>query len=952
LPFKSKEGQIIWEDPTPEIVAKTRREILCPEEEEVLFPKAEEIQKSLAGAIKYARPVRNIYDTIGNLLKTDLGGADIIVPVYNSFHIVEPCIKSVLERTSWPFNLIIVDDQSDDYVKEQLEKLASDDRVTLIRNKKNRGFSASVNRGIRAGRGKYICLLNSDVIVTPMWMTKMVMALEADPRNQIVNPATNNTAIINVPLSPGASYMDMNRVFEQYSDRRYPDIMPTGFCFTFRRDLISKVGLFDESYTNYGEESDFWMRVITHLEGSTYPKYRAVMADDTYIFHERESSFSSLGKEKHQGFRGEASGRFHALWPQYNHWKKTYNVDRSLGDLREIVPTNILNERDPLYRICWVVYSTAFCGGMKYIADIVNEINERGGDARVALIKRDKDRPVETMGDLRTGPIVFENEEDFVTTFNQRVFGNGILVAATVETAPLVANLCARFKKLHSLMHVQSYEPDLIEEEAGKKELKEAYSYIPEIISNSKWITNTLKTELNLKPFATISPGVDTRLFYPRDRSKGDERLTVMIPLINSYPFKGYNRGVQLVQQLWNQSVDRGMDLRIMVYGSYNIPESYGTVVALGEVPQPRLAHLLGTEVDVFVDPAHVHSYGMPCLEAMASGVPVVTWDNKGIREYVKDGQNGILVPNGLDTVNMAAKILDVLANTKKRHQLSRRGLRVVEKHDRQKSVDKVIHTIETHMGYKVTQRRIVVVTPHLRKHGGPTTILNLANLLSARGHHVSVTSIYKDINPEVTDYTELPIDFDYNNIPECDILISNSDNPMNDLFTNLPQAKKKIMLKLSHNPRFQQLENDSLKLKWDKIITSTNWLVDVCKKPLEGWDHPSVEAERVGWYHYGHELFDTPPSSREYGEGTKQIPIKIATLIHQHPSKGTPEAITALRNLKAKYGPNIHIIGVGQIPKRAIRSKMGDSYVESPTRDQMAALLKEVDIWVSASHT
>ncbi|KKL70806.1 hypothetical protein LCGC14_2101200, partial [marine sediment metagenome] len=73
-------------------------------------------------------------------------------------------------------------------------------------NKKNRGLAATVNRGIEHGENHYICVLNSDVIVTKGWLKKMVLAIEADERNKIVNPCSNNTALINIPLQQGYDY--------------------------------------------------------------------------------------------------------------------------------------------------------------------------------------------------------------------------------------------------------------------------------------------------------------------------------------------------------------------------------------------------------------------------------------------------------------------------------------------------------------------------------------------------------------------------------------------------------------------------------------------------------------------------------------------------------------------------------------------------------------------------
>jgi len=421
-----------------------------------------------------------------------------------------------------------------------------------------------------------------------------------------------------------------------------------------------------------------------------------------------------------------------------------------------------------------------------------------------------------------------------------------------------------------------------------------------------------------------------------------------MLPMIKGYGYRGYDRGVEFINALWNRAEKDGKEIRILVYGVDSVPKA-SMAIGLGALSQPRLAKLLGTEVDVFVDPSTLHSYGMPALEAIASGVTVVGWDNKGIREYIKDDRQGVVKPADTSPRAMAEEVYKCLVENKKASTGPWKDL--LSKNDRSESVDNFIDAFEKRLKLSSQSRRIVVVTPHLRKHGGPTTILGIANELSKRRHNVSVTTVYTDVNPEVTEMTDLPIHLDPHQIPKCDILITNSDNPMNAMFSTLPQAKRKILLKLSHNERFKQLEDEGLKCKWDAVVTSTEWLKEVCAHPLPDWSHLPVQATRIGWYHYAHERMKAPPSVRQYGDG-KSKAIILGTLIHHHALKGTKEALEALQILKQKYGDKIGVIGVGELGRKHFRPTPWMQYVQSPTRDQMAEVLSQVDIWIGASHT
>jgi len=962
---RQSDNTYVWVAPTSDEVARRVDDLINPKStDEVEVPMTGELQGQLASAISTLLPKDNffqnsketLYNAAINVASKERYPVDIVMPVYNSIHIADKAIKTVLSRTRWPYKLIIVDDASDYKTKEVLKDLYEKhpDKIILVTNAKNKGFAASVNRGITIGRGKYVCLLNSDVLVTQDWLTKLVFALEANSRNQIVNPVTNNTAVINVNMSPGASYLDMNRILQNRGDVKYPEIMPTGFCYMFRRSLLSEIGPFDESYPNFGEESDHWMKTITYRRGPTVKGYRAVMADDTYVFHERGSSFSSLGEEKHMGFRKHAANRFNRIWPQFTQWKKTFHIDKSLGHIKNDISSSILNSsRKVPYRVCWVVRSAAFCGGMKFITDIVNEINERGGDARVAVVARDiRAKLPEPLGELRTGVINFASEEEFLKTFTSKVFKNGVIISSTSELAPLVSSLCEVEKKLKHVLHTQSYEPDLVgADSTTAEEFKRFFKLAPQVISSSHWITKKL-IEDGVNVVSTVAPGVDRKLFYPGNRESGDDRVTVMVPISASYPFKGYDRAIQLIQYLYNKSVKAGLNTRIMTYGVDSIPEVCGTAIALGPISQTRLANLLRNEVDVFIDPSYIHSYGMPCLEAMASGVPVICWDNKGIGEYVRHGKNGLKLPNSMPPIEVADSVIALLQNPEQRAKLQKSALESLEEHDRDNSVNTFIEALEKNLHLRQTKRRIVFVTPHMRKHGGPTTILTLANGLADRGHDVSITSVYADVTPEVLGFTDLPISLEHKDIPECDVLIVNSDNPLNDYFSELPQAKKKIMLKLSHNERFKEYEEKSLNIKWDKIITSTEWLANVCRNPLPTWNNKPSDATRIGWFHYGHEVFQTIPSQKVYRTGRVDGPVRICTLIHQYPLKGSGDAIQALTKIKEKFGDMVKIEGVGEYPKDKLLMPPWIKYHESLSRQHMADLFKNTDIWVGVSHT
>jgi glycosyltransferase involved in cell wall biosynthesis len=161
---------------------------------------------------------------------------------------------------------------------------------------------------------------------------------------------------------------------------------------------------------------------------------------------------------------------------------------------------------------------------------------------------------------------------------------------------------------------------------------------------------------------------------------------------------------------------------------------------------------------------------------------------------------------------------------------------------------------------------------------------------------------------------------------------------------------KKKVMLKLSHNERFKELESNSLNLGWDAIATSTNWLKDACEKTTEGWDYTPHAAKRVGWYHYGHSIFNQFIGRRQFG--SKDTGLTVGTLIHAHPLKGTSDAIQVMTALIQKYPGKFRMVGVGEVPDFQKTKPPWLNYIMEASRDEMANVMSQVDIWLVASYT
>lgn len=103
----------------------------------------------------------------------------VILPVYNNQRYLKESISSILEQTYEDFELIIVDDGSDEDTREILkEQKDRDSRIRIIQNSENLGITKSLNRGIDEARGTYIARHDADDISMPERLEKQVEFME------------------------------------------------------------------------------------------------------------------------------------------------------------------------------------------------------------------------------------------------------------------------------------------------------------------------------------------------------------------------------------------------------------------------------------------------------------------------------------------------------------------------------------------------------------------------------------------------------------------------------------------------------------------------------------------------------------------------------------------------------------------------------------------------------
>ena len=203
-----------------------------------------------------------------------------IIVNWNTKDLLLNCVQSIMQSSFiGAIEIIVVDNASfDGSVQAVKDKFP---QTVIIQNKENEGFSKANNRGILAAHGRYICLINSDVVVHADTLQMMFTYMENDHLIGILGPKTMLTSgfldrsFWKFPSLHGTFFRacGLNAVFPNIHffnpNGAYNNIQDTitgvevlaGSFWMISKNAVEKVGLLDEDFFFYGEDFDYCKRM-------------------------------------------------------------------------------------------------------------------------------------------------------------------------------------------------------------------------------------------------------------------------------------------------------------------------------------------------------------------------------------------------------------------------------------------------------------------------------------------------------------------------------------------------------------------------------------------------------------------------------------------------------------------------------------------------------------------
>lgn len=190
----------------------------------------------------------------------------VVIPNLNGAQLLSEAIDSLLDQT-FICTIIVVENASTDNSLQVLN--AYGDKITIIKNKKNLGFAGGVNVGIRYALDKKfdaVALFNNDAVADSHWLEELVEAMSKSDKIAI--------ATCKIKLSDGKTLDSTGEFFtswglpyprgrgepvEKYQDEEFI-FGASGGASLYRASFFEKVGLFDETFFAYYEDTDISFR--------------------------------------------------------------------------------------------------------------------------------------------------------------------------------------------------------------------------------------------------------------------------------------------------------------------------------------------------------------------------------------------------------------------------------------------------------------------------------------------------------------------------------------------------------------------------------------------------------------------------------------------------------------------------------------------------------------------
>lgn len=260
----------------------------------------------------------------------------IIIPTRDKAKLLENCIDSILNKTSYAnYEIIVMDNGSSESASFELFERLTKHGIRVIRDESPFNYSALNNKAAKLSQGQFICLMNNDIeVITPGWLEEMVsFAAQTDvgavgARLWYPNDTIQHAGVI-VGLGgvAGHAFVNLGRGEPGYFGRAivhqsYSAV--TAACLVVRKSVFDQVDGLDESLAIAFNDVDFCLRIRE-------AGYRNVWTPYAEMYHHESASRGTEDTPAKKARFEQECALIRTRWAEITAYDPTYSPNLALG---------------------------------------------------------------------------------------------------------------------------------------------------------------------------------------------------------------------------------------------------------------------------------------------------------------------------------------------------------------------------------------------------------------------------------------------------------------------------------------------------------------------------------------------------------------------------------------------------------------------------------------------
>lgn len=533
----------------------------------------------------------------------------IVMLTWNGLDYTRACLDSLRRQTEGvDYQLVVVDNGSTDGTREYLRTL---DWITLVENATNEGFTRGNNRGfLAAWPNADILMLNNDTLVLHAdWLARLRATAHSDPTIGIVGC---KLMAPNGRLAHAGTYMLTDALWgwqvggDEEDIGQFPGARPVegviGACMYIRRDAFDAIGPLDDQFFSYYEDTDYCLR-------ATEAGYTIVLDGDVRVVH-YENVSTKLNNANFWKMYGASQAIFRSKWEGY--YRRKY-----------------------AHHLLWHAQVSAPSGYAVSSRKLALALDESGVDVRLAYLYGNA-YAERSSGDPRIEQMRQRARD---TSLPQVLYGPGDLFHKNSGS----------YRVGYTMLEIDGL-PDEWVRQANQ---------LDEIWAPSHFNAETFRSSGVARPIHVVPLGVDPNYFHPQIAAR---RMSQRFTFLSVFEW-GERKAPEVLLRAFHAAFGPRDDVALVLKVDNRDPDIdvARAIAGLGlPADGPRVALLLNQDLpayqlgslyrsaDCFVLPTRGEGWGMPILEAMACGLPVIATDWSAPTEFLREGISYPLRVRGL----------------------------------------------------------------------------------------------------------------------------------------------------------------------------------------------------------------------------------------------------------------------------------------------------------------